>query len=57
MFVIPGKEMSRGGAVSQVLTENDLEEEAGRWHAEFLLEAGGSEVHGVRSGYRNIEVK
>lgn len=53
MFVIPGKEMSRGWVVSQVLTENDLEEEAGRCHAEFLLEAGGSKVHSVRSGRRS----
>lgn len=52
MFVIPGKEMSRGWVVSPMLTENNLEEEAGRCHAEFLLEAGGSKVHGVRSGHR-----
>lgn len=56
MFMIPGKEMSRGGTVSQVLAENDLEEGggAGWWHAGgFSLEVGGSKMHGIRSGHRS----
>lgn len=50
LLMIPGKEMSRGGGVSE---GNDLEQGAGKCHAGgLLLGVGGSKMHSIRSSHR-----